>query len=442
MKKLALFLCIALLAPLLSACLLQPVEELYEVPQMAGDVRALQRAIGAQMPKDSVYSPPTAGENQQSVQLADLDGDHEDEAIAFFQTDSVDRPLSMCVFDRVGGEYCLLARADFAGTGFERVLYAKIDDTEGSEIVVGRCLNGSDRQILSVYSLRGGELTELVKADYAEFTTIDLNSDGLEDLVLLRDGETKLAVAECYHYIDGRLVCNREVLSVPVENVRRLTAGKLEQDVPALFVASSDSGGGIVTDVLLFYGIFFRNLCVYTRVNTGVKMLADICVYGEDIDADGLTELPSLKPVRMIGGVASSKNHSIISWYNLSVQGEKTEKCCTYHNYADGWYLLLPEQWVEKMAIRQGESVGDAASLCVSFVSSEGIENIFSVVTVSSRSAAEAAIADGWTLLKSAGEVSYLCRTESAAATHAISTAQIREIFYLIREAWNTGETG
>ena len=72
--------CICLLVGicLLSGCFLEPAEGLYAVPKQSEDYYNLQSAIDAAMPAGATYSPPTAGENQQAVQLADLDGGGED----------------------------------------------------------------------------------------------------------------------------------------------------------------------------------------------------------------------------------------------------------------------------------------------------------------------------------------------------------------------------
>lgn len=50
------------------------------------------------------YSAPVSGSNQQSVQLVDLDGDGEEEAIVFART-AGEKPLKAYVFDKKDGAY-------------------------------------------------------------------------------------------------------------------------------------------------------------------------------------------------------------------------------------------------------------------------------------------------------------------------------------------------
>ena len=75
-KRLLLAALTALLALLLSGCFVKTVDELYTLPQHSDDYNRLEQAIESVMSAQSaVYAAPVSGLNQQSVQLADLDGD-------------------------------------------------------------------------------------------------------------------------------------------------------------------------------------------------------------------------------------------------------------------------------------------------------------------------------------------------------------------------------
>ena len=64
---------------LLSGCFVKTVDELYTLPRHSDEYDNLQMAIDEVMAADGCsYSAPVSGSNQQSVQLADLDGDGED----------------------------------------------------------------------------------------------------------------------------------------------------------------------------------------------------------------------------------------------------------------------------------------------------------------------------------------------------------------------------
>ena len=108
-------LCISLLAALvlLGGCFLEPAESLYAIPAQSADFYNLQSAIEAAMPAGTSYSAPVAGENQQPVQMADLDGDGQDEAVVYWKNTG-DSPLTVSVFDKIDGQYAQVASASGA----------------------------------------------------------------------------------------------------------------------------------------------------------------------------------------------------------------------------------------------------------------------------------------------------------------------------------------
>ena len=106
-KRAGLALLAAALTLLLSGCFVKTVDELYTLPRHSDEYDRLELAIDAVLSGQSaVYSAPVSGPNQQSVQLADLDGDGQEEAIAFLKA-AGDRPLRACIFSRVDGDYHL-----------------------------------------------------------------------------------------------------------------------------------------------------------------------------------------------------------------------------------------------------------------------------------------------------------------------------------------------
>ena len=106
-----------LLALVLSGCFVKTVDELYTLPKHSDEYNNLQQAIDQLMAQGAAYSAPVSGANQQSVQLADLDGDGEDEAIVFLKTGG-EKPLGAYIFDLVDGNYENIAVIEGSGSAF------------------------------------------------------------------------------------------------------------------------------------------------------------------------------------------------------------------------------------------------------------------------------------------------------------------------------------
>ena len=218
---------------LLSGCFVKTVDELYTLPRHSDEYDNLQMAIDEVMAADGCsYSAPVSGSNQQSVQLADLDGDGEEEAIVFART-AGEKPLKAYVFDKKDGAYQNVAVIEGNGTAFARVEYVDLDGETGQEILIGRQLTDQVLQSVSAYALENGEIVELMTASYSQFTTCDLDNDGRADLFVLRfDAETRRGAAELYRYRNDQMQRGPEVsLAHDAASVKRIMTGAVAYNI-------------------------------------------------------------------------------------------------------------------------------------------------------------------------------------------------------------------
>ena len=440
MKRLLLFALILSLSFGLGGCFLDPAESLYAMPMQSRDFYDLQTAVEEILPSNGAYAPPVAGDNQQAVQLSDLDGDGENEALVYIRGTG-DAPLSLCIFDKQGNSYRLLAKLDGAGTAFDRVQYAQLDGQGGNEIILGRRLSEQVPCSLSVYTLREGAVKELLSAGYAEFITSDLNSDGLTDLILLRsDADAKSGIAEFYHWQEEQLYREVEArMSAPVYAVKRIITGKMSKEIPAVFVGSEYGESTIITDVFGIYRGAFTNLALAEDADTAVQTVREYYVYSSDIDDDGLIELPRLLPLKSVPADSSSENQSLVSWYNLAAGGGEIRKALTYHNYSGGWYLSIPELWAENLIVTRSSAFDSTLAYTFSLLTRSGeLRELFSLAALSGDSAQKAQSDAQWIKINSKGEISYFCCITDS----SIPLQDIKDSFHFIRVDWNTGETG
>ncbi len=427
------------LAALLSGCVLEPAENLYAVPKQPESYYNLQSAIEAVMPDGASYSPPAAGENQQAVQLNDLDGDGEDEALLYWKTDG-ETPLVLTVLDKQNGEFAPVAEVRGAGNAFDQVFYVELDDRPGNEIVLGRRVGENVTQILSAYSLRSGKLTELFSASYTNFTIASLSGNGAKGVFLLyQDADTANGTAEFYLWSDGQMVRQREAqMSASASAVRRILAGNMCKDVPAVFVASAYGEDSLVTDVFGFRDGSFVNFAQSDATDTEVKTVCDYYVYGCDIDRDGLLELPRLTAMRETES-AGSKGQSLIEWYNLLPDGRTEEKLLTYHDYSGGWYLEIPPYWQPTLAVDQAPARGGKQSTFLR-ANAAGQAPLFSVRTLPA-TAVETLDEAQWTVLLQKSDTVLVGRLESGSDRYALTLDRLRSMAKAIPVDWKTGET-
>lgn len=435
-----LFGCLALCC--LSGCFVQSADSLYALPRQSDAYYDLQQAIDAALPADAAYAGPLTGPNQQAVQLADLDGDGDDEALVFTKT-SGEKPLKLYIFDAIDGQFAMTTVIEGDGTAFDAVEYVSVDDTPGLEIILGRQLSDQIVQSLSVYAYDHSGAMELMHSSYSEYKVVDLNLDDRQDVLILRqEAESGSSVAEYYSFRDGMMELAQTVpLSKGVVSIERITTGYVSEDIPGVFITSTYGEDGLITDVLAFLGQTFSNLTLSAESGMSTQLVRSLQVYATDIDEDGLMELPTL--VALPSATAGEETYWLVEWYGLKTSGTRVKKLTTFYNPASGWYLTIPELWVDQITIsRSSPSTG---VVCYTFSQWSGRNNtpeeIACVYIITGDDRQAQAQSQGRFLLMERGEVAYAASLGKSDLAAELDQERFQDMFHLIQVNWNSGET-
>ncbi len=356
-KALALscFLCL-----ILSGCFFRAVGELYAVPQPPEDYKALQARLSEVIAAGGEYAAPLSGELIQSVQLQDLDGDGLQEALAFFRFPNEELPLKIYIFRQVGEEYELLTRVEGAGAAINSVEYAQLDDEPYKEIIVSWQISDIVHS-LAAYSVSPGETEELLRTDYMGYKTADLDGDGQQELVVLRDPVTAPPRAELYDF-DGVLsMTGWAPLSGGITGIADggMRGGYLVDRVPALFITSSYAENGAITDVFTCRGGKLKNITLDASTGeSGETVRYYTQVSPTDINGDGILELPQPVPLTDYKITTASVNFWLIHWRQFDAEGRAVPVFTTYHNERDGWYFIFPEAWGDNVTLSRSDLPG------------------------------------------------------------------------------------
>lgn len=424
---------------LISGCTLRTVDQMYCLPKRTADYQNLQKAIDAAM-VGLEYCAPRSGENQQTVQTADLNGDDKDEYLVFAKGNG-DKPLHILVFGQDGDAYQLMGTISSQGAAFEQVEYVQMDDRPGVELIVGCQVSDQVLRALSVYSFANEDLHQLMSANYSKFVAADLNEDGKVDLMVIGPGTTDVdnGVATLYSIKDGSAERSAEVsLSMPVDHVKRIMIGKLYGGVSAAYVASSVEESAIITDVLAMRNDRFTNISFSNDHGTSVQTLRNYYIYADDLDNDGILELPSLIHMMPLAVTRNDSERHLIRWYNMALDGSVVDRMYTYHNFDEGWYLQLDRAWAPRTTISKEANVYQFYVWDEAFEKSEKIFSIYAF-TGTNRDA-QAQEDNRFVLFKSNGVV-YAAKLEASSVVYDISQESLINCFRPIQLDWKTGET-
>jgi len=431
-----------LLIVLLAGCSVRSADELYALPRQSDIYDNLQQAIDQVMVNGAAYSGPQTGSNQQAVQLADLDGDGQDEAVVFMKTTG-DKPLKAYIFDREDDMFRNTAVIEGDGSEFDAVEYAQLDGEPGLEILVGRRLSDQIVHSLGAYAYRQGRHVELMNANYSEFRVTDLNCDDCRDVFILRtEANERGGVAEIYHYKNGLMQRDQEAnLSVGAKQVKRILTGYVAQGIPAVFVASAYEEDTVITDIFAYVGQNFCNVAVHADSGFSAQTVRSYHVFATDIDEDGVIELPM--PNVLPSATAGEGTFWSIDWYNLLPDGGRSMKLSTYHDYSAGWYLVLPAQWYDQLSVTKGNEVAGVLGTIFSKWNGYGhaTEEIITIYGFTGEDRVALAQADGRVLLAEKGEVAYSAQIGTCSFALDLTIEDMQSMFRFIYQDWNSGET-
>lgn len=441
MKKRILWITVLLLTAMLcGGCAMRTVEDMYALPKRSEEYSHLQTAIDTAM-YGMDYSAPRSGDNQQTVQMADLDGDGVEEYIVFAKG-ATEKPLQVMIFSQEkDGTVRTMETIGLTGLHFEQVEYTDFDGEPGMEMILGFQVSDQILSSVAVYSFHNGNAELMLLNGYSKFITTDLDENQLAELMVFRPGEAEMdwGMAVLYYCASDGIHRSAETeLSQPPANIRRIMYGNLQSGEPAVFVASSEDSNSIVTDIFSLKDGFFSNISFSRKANASIRTLRNFYVYADDIDSDNVLELPALITMKPVNLNRSKEQKYLLRWISVDVDGWEYDKAITFHDYVAGWYLQLDSAWASRVTVEQLNNT------CAFYVWDESYQDptpLFTVYLLTDSSRDEDADSDGRFALYRAEGVAYACKLSAYAADFGITADQLKENFHLIRQTWQTGET-
>ncbi len=428
---------LVLLASLLTGCGFRTVEQMYRIPRRTEEYTILQNTIEQAM-EGLEFASPSYGDNQQMVQSADLDGDGKQEYLVFARGNS-EKPLKILVFHETeNGKYVLLEMLQMNGSAFEQVDYVDVDGRPGCELVVGRRLSDQMMRIAAVFSFADGQSNQLINTIYAKFYTTDMDSNGRADLLVLREGETDVSAgtAVLYTYENDAMVRSKEIrLSQRIEQVKRTKVSRLQSGETALYISSSMNDSAIVTDVLTVQNGDLVNLNSGNKLAYSVQTLRNYFLYMDDIDDDGVMELPSLMDLRAAPDQSDGKRQQLVYWYSIDSEGYEIKKLFTFHNVDGGWYLRLDldAMTAERLAVSKN---GSGYTFYIWDETNEGAAPLFTIYSFTGKERENLATENNRFPLYRGENVIFAGKLEVGSGTYGITQETLTRDFCLIGVDW------
>ncbi len=314
-------------------------EELYHIQ------KALETSAGS----DITLKYPTSGEYRSAFILKDINGDGEEEAIAFYSK-TVEETVTMNinVIASNGEEWESRGNSNIVAGGVEKVVFCDLDGDGRQEIVVGWTIFGTVDKQLAVYSFDGEGLKKRAGEKYSDFLCGNLTGDDKNELIVLGINSTdKSTFAKVFSLSEKSIFELGAVqLDGGITSFYTPVLSKLSNSKPAVYV-DAVKGLGVITEILWFENETLKHLKSKDEAEESVTFRTTLATV-KDFNADGILDVPISEILK-----STEKNEEIdkvfvTNWSNFDGKNFNTV-ASAFMNYSDGYYLTISPQMLDKI---------------------------------------------------------------------------------------------
>lgn len=347
---------------MLTGCTLKTGVDLMQLPKPNKNRQAITDELARVKPSDAVEDAPYQGENRNTVQMVDLDGDGVEEVVAFFRTPANGNTYEAVVLTKKEDEsYRYVGSVHGIGSRIDSVSYPVITPEGQRGIFLSMEQVGEQANHLIAADYTGETVRVLLETDYINMMSVDMDGNGTRELFLISGQDTR-RIASVYAYDAknrGIKMMSESPLSASAKIIERVNSGYIADRIPAIFVEETVQGGnGQQTDVFIWKregGL--RNLARNTESGIGKGTYRVVPANAYDINADGLTEIP--RAVQMVGSVDPANDEVyMLDWYLYAANREPAYVQTTYRNVSQEWDFVISSAWYDKVRAVKGTEDG------------------------------------------------------------------------------------
>lgn len=404
-------------------------------PRLSAEQNAVYGALIRSAGKDVKLRYPRYGEYRSAFVFADIDGDGSEEALVFYEKAGESEGagnVRINVIDAVDGEWRSVYDHAGAGTGIDRIIFADIGSSEKMSVIIGYTLLSGEKSAV-VYSYDEGRLFSDYSDSYSTMFVLDMDRNGLDDLVLIRPGnQLKKASMSLVSRSrsDGTVAETGSIaLDESAADFVNVISGYVGTETPAIFIDGL-SGGQLTTEIIYSMNGDLRNPLYLGESGMIENTRRSAGYLSTDIDLDGIVEIPTRTA---FPGYAQGARDSLYSTdWNVFDNYSIVKKYSSYYSIADGYCFIFPSRWEGVVTAKKDNATGDI----VFYRFQTDIINSTSElmrIAVAGDYETEALAENGYTLLKSNNHTNYFVKLPDIENEPLVLTStEINNNFYII----------
>jgi hypothetical protein len=274
---------------------------LMKTPELTAEKESLRSIIMAQLPENANLIRSNEEDDTNVIHFVDLDGDGVSEAVVFYETPDQNIGIHGMIFKKSSDIWVKQITFDGEGKVLESLYFKDMTGSGNIDIVAGFSGGKEDEDLqngLIIYSYTGKSVERMLELPYTNYVISDMNQDHINDLTIVNLKRSESNFITTYQYKDGSFVELDKLEMKPfISDYYNVVAGKVYMD------QNGNSIEGIVLDASLSAVGDFSKTSIIVMEDGKLKsvlpkddeMFRLHRMYSEDVNDDGIIEIPLLK---------------------------------------------------------------------------------------------------------------------------------------------------
>ncbi len=332
------------------------VIDLMSPPKATGEKAAIQKLIDTEAGADYTLKYPQSGSYRSAITTVDYDSDGVEEAIAFYLPAGEAQTIHLLIMDNIDGKWTTVGNHVSKSTAVDRLLFTDLDGDGTSEIIVGWSTYNNLVKDLSLYMTSSGISSEIIcESQYSELLCSDFTGSGKEELLLLSlytaDKPASATLITLNDTKNSLYTISEAPIDGDVVSFAKIQTGRVFYGQQGAVVDGVTANGANSTPTyktqLIYYSDYFASLQVVsfagdTPTNQKERSYA---VLSEDIDSDGIIEVPNTFKLRIDDIQTEAVPAALIHWCEYNAMGTMDINKTQVTSLVYGLRFTVPEKW-------------------------------------------------------------------------------------------------
>lgn len=341
------------------------VIELMSPPKATGEKAAIQELIDTEAGSGYTLKYPQNGNYRSAITTMDYDADGVEEAIAFYLPAGEAQTIHLLIMDNINGEWTTVGNHTSKSTAVDRLLFTDLDSDGVSEIIVGWNTYNSLVKDLSLYMTSANASTEIIcETQYSDLLCYDFTSNGKEELLLLSlytaDKPAAASLVTLNDTKNSLYTISSAPLDGDVVSFAKIQTGRVFYGQQGAVIDGITTAGTYNTQ-LLYYSEYFASLQVVSFAGDSPtnQKERNYSVLSEDIDGDGIIEVPNTFKLRIDDIQTEAVPAALIHWCEYTATGNMEINKTQVTSLVYSLRFTVPDKWGDNYTAYVNYSSGE-----------------------------------------------------------------------------------